>query len=89
MAYELLTRRPHQNELSSDAHVVIQIHNSRGELVRKLSPGRQEAGFYTTRDKAAYWDGRDEAGEHVASDIYFYTIQAGDFSATKKMVVAR
>lgn len=76
-------------ELSSDAHVVIQIHNSRGELVRKLNPGRQEAGFYTTRDRAAYWDGRDEVGEYVASDIYFYTIQAGDFSATKKMVVAR
>jgi RNA polymerase sigma factor (sigma-70 family) len=76
-------------ELSSDADVVIQIHNSRGELVRKLSPGRQEAGFYTTRDRAAYWDGRDEAGEHVASDVYFYTIQAGEFAATKKMVVAR
>ena len=74
-------------ELASDAHVTIWIYNSSGELVRSLSPGRQEAGFYTTRDKAAYWDGRNEAGEKVSSATYFYTIQAGQFTATKKMAI--
>jgi hypothetical protein len=76
-------------ELSSEADVTIWIYNSSGDLVRRLSPGRQEAGSYITRDRAAYWDGRNEAGEQVASGILFYTIQAGEFAATKKMVVAR
>jgi len=47
------------------------------------------AGEYFAIDKAAYWDGRNEAGEEVASGIYFYTIQAGDFKAIKKMVIQR
>jgi hypothetical protein len=75
-------------ELASDATVMILIHNSGGELVRRLNPGRQEAGFYTTRDKAAFWDGRNETGEQVSSGVYFYTLQAGEFAATKKMSIA-
>ena len=42
-----------------------------------------------SKTEAAYWDGANEAGEEVASDIYFYTIQAGDYTATKKMIVRR
>ena len=76
-------------EIASEANVTIWIHNSSGELVRRLSPGLQEAGSYLAKDKAAYWDGKNEAGEQVASGILFYTIQAGDFTSTKKMVVAR
>jgi RNA polymerase sigma factor (sigma-70 family) len=76
-------------ELASDANVMIWIYNSSGELVRRLNPGRQEAGCYVTKDRAAYWDGRNEAGEQVASGIHFYTIQAGEFAATRKMVVAK
>jgi RNA polymerase sigma factor (sigma-70 family) len=76
-------------ELASDANVMIWIYSSSGELVRRLNPGRQEAGSYVTRDRAAYWDGRNEAGEQVASGTHFYTIQAGEFTATKKMVVTK
>jgi len=47
------------------------------------------AGDYLAMDKAAYWDGRNEAGEEVASGIYFYTIQTGDFKTIKKMLVIR
>jgi len=64
------------------------IYNSSGELVRKLNPGEQEAGFYTTRDKAACWDGKNESGEQASSGVYFYTIRAGEFTATKKMSIA-
>jgi len=45
--------------------------------------------FYADKSKAAYWDGKNEAGEEVASGIYFYTIQADDFTATRKMIVTR
>jgi hypothetical protein len=46
-------------------------------------------GFYTDRARAAYWDGKNEAGEKVASGVYFYSIQAGNYTSTKKMVVAK
>jgi len=76
-------------QLSEDIDVTITIHNASGRLVRILDLGHKPAGFYATIDKAAYWDGRNKAGEQISSGIYFYTIQAGDFTATKKMVVAR
>jgi hypothetical protein len=36
------------------------------------------------KEKTAYWDGRNDAGERVASGIYFYTIKTDKFIATKK-----
>jgi hypothetical protein len=58
-------------------------------LVRELNLGHKPAGLYAGRDRTAYWDGRNEVGELVSSGIYFYTIQAGGFTATKKMVIAK
>jgi len=69
--------------------VTILIHSVSGQLIRTLALGKQPAGFYTTRDKAAYWDGRDESGEKAASGLYFYTIRAGKFAATRKMILAK
>ena len=77
-------------ELAEDTNVAIRIYDVTGRLVRTLDLGHKPAGFYTSKDKSAYWDGRNEAGEQISSGIYFYTIQAGSsFAATKKMVVAR
>ena len=76
-------------QLAEDVDVTIRIYSAFGRLIRTLDLGHKPAGFYTDRAKAAYWDGRNEPGEHVASGIYFYIIQAGEFSATKKMVVAK
>jgi hypothetical protein len=75
--------------LGDDVDVVIRIHNSVGQLVRTLQLGHQPAGSYLTKGKAAYWDGRNEAGEIASSGIYFYTIRAGDFTATKKMLLCK
>ena len=76
-------------QLAEDVNVTIRIHDASGRLVRTLDLGRKPAGFYTNKVKAAYWDGRNEAGEQVASGIYFYTIQAGEFTATRKMLAVR
>ncbi|MFC1716980.1 PKD domain-containing protein [Candidatus Poribacteria bacterium] len=76
-------------QLPADMGVAIRIYNISGRLVRTLDLGHKSAGFYTSKDKAAYWDGRNESGEHVSSGIYFYNIQAGEFTATKKMTVAK
>ena len=73
--------------LSRDVHVAIRIYDLSGGLVRTLDLGHKSAGMYVPRGKAGYWNGRNEAGETVASGIYFYNIQAGDFAATKKMLV--
>lgn len=76
-------------QLSDDADVLIKIYTSAGELVRMLNLGHKPAGFYADKGKAAYWDGKNEAGEHVASGVYFYSIKAGDFTDTRKMVIVR
>ena len=75
--------------LSQDADVTIRIYNSAGQLVRTLDLGQQVAGIYMDKDKAAYWDGKDDLGQQVASGIYYYTLRAGDFSATRKMVIIK
>ncbi len=69
--------------------VTVRIYRATGQLIRAMHLGYREAGSYVARDKAAYWNGRSEAGEPVSSGVYFYTVQAGDSTATKKMIVAR
>ena len=51
--------------------------------------GQQPAGIYNSRSRAAYWDGRNELGEPVASGAYFYTLSAGNFTATRKMLIRK
>jgi len=75
--------------LASDTDVTIKIFDVRGKLVRRLDLGSKEAGFYMEHSKAAYWDGRNDAGEQVSSGVYFYTLEADTFTATRKMVIAR
>ncbi len=75
--------------LSNDANVKISIYDTRGELLRWLDLGHQIAGYYADRGKAAYWDGRNEFGEQVASGVYFYHLSAGDYSATRKMLILK
>jgi flagellar hook assembly protein FlgD len=64
--------------------VSIKIYNAMGQLVKTLVDGPAEPGRY-----AAKWDGRNLSGESVSSGVYFYKMQAGGFSATKKMLVVR
>ena len=76
-------------QLSKPASVTLTIYDIQGHVVRALDLGHQRAGLYQTRSRAAYWDGRNAVGEPVASGIYFYTLTAGDFSATRKMLIRK
>ena len=76
-------------QLSQDAKVVIDIYEGNGQLIRTLNLDAQPAGYYTTREKAAYWDGRNDAGERISSGIYFYRLQAGDYNRTRKMIILK
>ena len=76
-------------DLAQDAEVHIYIYNTKGEVIRQLSLGFQTAGTYRTPSRAAYWDGRNTSGEPVASGIYFYMLHAGQFKATRQMVIIK
>ena len=76
-------------QLSDPAEVTVSIYSVDGKLVRTLELGQVPAGIYQSRSRAAYWDGRNAAGEPVASGVYFYTLQAGEFTATRKMVIRK
>jgi len=76
-------------QLREAGEVTIRVYNSAGELVRQLELGYKPAGLYVSQDRAVYWDGKDKFGMPVASGVYFYSIQAGDFSAVKKLIVLK
>ena len=75
--------------LAEDAFVTLTIYNGSGRVVRTLDVGYRIAAFYESRSKAIYWNGRNEFGEGVASGVYFYHLSAGDFSATRKMLIIK
>ncbi len=76
-------------QLAKPADVTLRIYDADGKLVRVLVLGHQHAGIYQNKSQAAYWDGRNEVGEPVASAVYFYTLTAGDFTATRKMLIRK
>ena len=76
-------------QLATPASVTISIYTADGPLVRTLALGNQAAGLYQNRSRAAYWDGKNEVGESVASGVYFYTLSAGEWTATRKMLILK
>ncbi|MDE0425577.1 MAG: C39 family peptidase [Candidatus Poribacteria bacterium] len=75
--------------LAKPADVTLTIYAIDGKVVRHLDLGHQAAGFYQSKSRAAHWDGRNDVGERVASGIYFYTLTAGEFAATQKMLIVK
>ena len=65
------------------------IYDTNGEEVRRFDLGHQRAGYYTDRNRAVYFDGRNAAGEPVASGVYFYQLKAGSYFHTRKMLILK
>ena len=76
-------------QLAESAEVTLTIYDMNGKIVRRLAVGHQAAGMYRSRTRAAYWDGRNQLGESVASGLYFYTLTADEFSATRRMMIVK
>ena len=76
-------------ELATDTHVRLTIYNTQGVVIRTMPLGHQSAGYYTGRDRAAYWDGRNAFGEQVASGLYFYQLETDEMSSMRKMVILK
>ncbi|MCY3741877.1 MAG: T9SS type A sorting domain-containing protein [Candidatus Poribacteria bacterium] len=76
-------------QLSEDSAVSVSIYDTTGQLVRTLPLGFQSAGFYNSRERAAYWNGRNALGERVASGIYFYQLTTPSFQQTRRLVIIK
>ncbi len=76
-------------QLAKESDVTLRIYAIDGTLVRTLALGHQAAGLYHSRSRAAFWNGRNTIGERVASGLYFYTLTAGDFTATRKLLIRK
>ena len=76
-------------QLADSAEVMLTIYDMNGQIVRRLALGHQAAGMYRSRSHAAYWDGRNQLGELVASGLYFYTLTADEFTATRRMLILK
>lgn len=76
-------------QLAKDADVTIRIYSTTGHLVRHLDIGFQQTGYYLGKSRAAYWDGRNDLGERLASGVYFYELSTPESSATRKMVIRK
>ena len=76
-------------QLGEDANVTLTIYDTNGIMIRRLDLGHQSADYYTNRGKAAYWDGRNEGGESVASGLYFYQLATPSFRQLRRMVIVK
>ena len=75
--------------LAADAFVTLTIYDSSGQIVRTIDVGHQIAAVYESQSKAVHWDGRNASGEPVSSGVYFYHLSAGDYSATRRMLILK
>ena len=76
-------------QLANDALVTVDIYDQSGHIVRALDIGKQKSGVYRAKTNAAYWDGRNQNGELVTSGTYYYQFRAGDYSASRRMVIVK
>ena len=67
----------------------MKIYDTTGLKIREIDLGFVEAGNYSEKGQAIYWDGRNQSGERVASGTYFYRLQTDHFSQTQKMIVLK
>lgn len=76
-------------QLAEGVEATIRIYDMHGRLVRTLDLGYKSIGYYIDKAEAAYWDGRNNLEERVASGVYFYRFDAGHFSAQKRLVIVK
>ena len=76
-------------ELPESSDITIEIYSLDGRLIRSLKIGQQSPGSYTSMNKAAYWDGKDDSSQEVASGVYFYSLKSDKFKDIRKMILLK
>ena len=71
-------------DLPEDQFVSVTIYNIMGHKIRTLINLNQSASYHSIK-----WDAKNDMGEGVSAGMYIYVIQAGDFKATKKMLLLK
>ena len=71
-------------DLPSDSYVNISIYDVMGRKIKSLFNNNQTSGYHSLR-----WDATNDIGEGVSAGMYIYTIQAGEYRSTKKMVLLK
>ena len=75
--------------LAKDALVTVAIYDAPGRRIRFIEVGHRPAAAYASKERAVYWDGRNDFGEQIASGVYFYSLTAGAYTETRKMVILK
>jgi len=70
--------------VAKEGNVTLKVFDLAGRVIRTLVNAQKQPGYHT-----AYWDGRDDFGKKVTPGVYFYRIDAGNFTATKKLVLLK
>ena len=76
-------------QLSEGSTVTVKIYDVTGSIVRTIQVGHKPAGYYLTRERAIYWDGRNQNREPVSSGVYFYTFNTDTYTQTRRMVILK
>lgn len=76
-------------QLPKAGEVTIRIYNIMGQPIKTIELGSKQAGVYTEKSKAAYWDGRNKMGEKLASGAYFYELRTETFRDIRKMILLK
>ena len=76
-------------QLSEESTVTVKIYDVSGHLIRTIDVGHKPVGYYLTRERAVYWDGRNESGERISSGVYFYTLNTDTYTQTRRMIIVK
>ena len=76
-------------QLSEAATVTLKIYDVTGSRIRTIQVGHKSIGYYLTRERAIYWDGRNQKGEQISSGVYFYTLNTDTHTQTRRMVILK
>ncbi len=76
-------------QLAKNSDITIRIYDASGRIVRTLFTGHQTAGYYLSRGEAAYWDGKNELGEQMASGVYVCELETPTFKQTRRLVILK
>ncbi|MBT5710723.1 hypothetical protein HOI71_06755, partial [Candidatus Poribacteria bacterium] len=75
--------------IDAPADVTVRVYATDGSLVRELQLGTRHTGVYTTRGRAAHWDGRNERGERAAAGRYVCEVITGGSRAVRSLTLAK
>ena len=76
-------------KLSEDAEVVVEVYNILGQKVKTIEAGWKKAGLYITKEKALFWNGKNDRGDKLSQGLYFINLKAGKYSGRQRLVIQR